>query len=163
MKKANHNHRTEKFSTVETEASVQEHLQRLNETLGTILDPESMLCREYQFQISELSRIFAMQQNERSVHQADQSTSSSDVVREAEKCISECLAGLLQGTQDTNDILSLLRDYRVVRELSERKCCVSLTRIHSILQDNFRGSFLCNFFNMIFGCHPLTESRVIAF
>ena len=50
MKKANHNHRTEKFSTVEKGASVQEHLQRLNETLGTILDPESMLCREYQFQ-----------------------------------------------------------------------------------------------------------------
>lgn len=163
MKTENHSHQTGKFSTAETEALVQEHLQRLNESLGKIRGQGSLLSREYQFQIAELSRIFAMRQNERSAHRGEQSIFSPDAVREVERCISECLAGLLPGTQDTNDILSLLRDYRVVRALSERKCCVSLTRLHSILQDNFRGSLLCRLFNMILGCHPLTESRVIAF
>ena len=163
MKKENHNPQTAKFSTAGIEAMVQEHLQRLNENLGMIRHQEPRLCREYQTEIAELCKIFAMRQNERLLHRGAESTFSQDVVRETERCISECLAGLLQETRDTTGILSLLEDYRVVGALQEGKCCVSLSRLHSILQDNYEDSWLCGLFNMILGCHSLTEPRVISF
>lgn len=163
MKTENHSHRTEKFSTDGIASTAQAHLQSLSETLGKIRSQEPCLCQEYLTGISVLSKIFAMQQSERRVRWDGLSTFSQDAVTEAERCISECLAGLLPGTQDTTHILSLLRDHKAVLGLPGRKSCVSLSRLHSILQDNFQGSCLCMLFNIILGCHPLTESRVVAF
>lgn len=162
MKKENHSHQTETFSMAEIESTVREHLQSLSESLGKIHGQESCLCQEYLTEISVLSKIFAMRQSEKRVHRDDFSIFSQAVVKEAERCISECLAGLLPKTQDTIDILSLLGYYGAVQALPNGKCCVSLSRLHSILQDNFQGSCLCDLFNLILGCHKLTESRVIA-
>lgn len=163
MKKESQIPQTEIPSAENPAAEVRERLQSLSESCGKSRSQQSLLYRKYQTGILELSRIFAMLQTEEEARQAGLSISSPCVVTEAERCISECLANLLQGNCDTSDILSLLRMYKVVTPLPDGKNSVSLFQIHLILQDNFQGSSLCRLFNVMLGCFPGAESKSVIY
>lgn len=160
-KKENHIPQTETLSKECQAEEVRARLQSLSESYGKSRNQQSPLCRQYLTGIAQLSKIFAMLQNEEEAHQDGQPISLPHVSMEVEQYISECLKGLLSGSLGTSQIPSLLRTYGVVTPLPDGKSSVSLFRIHLILQDSFQGSLLCGLFDMMLGCRLDVESKAL--
>lgn len=102
----------------------------------------------YQTGMRQLLRIFEVLQDEAAVNQDCLKTSFVDVEMEIAKCISGLLQDVDKQIGSTEAILTLLRDYKVVRPLGQKNQSVSLLTIHSILQDNFPNSLLCKILNI---------------
>jgi len=154
-------HRTESCQAAFQVAMVQDHLRMLQEMLGKTWRPQYPLCREYHSGVLQLLQLFEVLQSEEAAGLGGLSTSFASVETLIAKCISECLSGCSSRSRNMHKILSLVRDYRVVRPLQDGSCSVSLLQIHSILQDNYKDSYLCILFDILLGCRSGIASKAV--
>lgn len=153
--------RTETLAVENRVIEVQAHLRMLQEMIGKISRPQYPIYREYHSGVSQLLRLFGVLQSEEAVDPDGLPTSFVVAETLIAKCISECLSGCPSRSRGMDKILSLVRDYRVVRPLQDGSCSVSLLRIHSILQDNYKDSYLCKLLDVILGCCRGVASRSV--
>lgn len=139
----------------------QAHLHMLQENFDKNHCPQYSRYQEYRSGISQLSQLFEVLQSEEVAAGDGLSTSFAYVENQIAQCISVCLSDCSSRSRNMRRILSLVRDYRVVRPLRDGSCSVSLLRIHSILQDNYKGSYLCMLFDIFLGCRCGIASRAV--
>lgn len=156
-----HSHQKGTLSKECLPAMAVRHLHMLQENFDKNHCPQYSRCQEYRSGISQLSQLFGVLQSEASAAGDGSSISSACVENQISQCISECLSDCSSRSRNMRRILSLVRDYRVVRPLRDGSCSVSLLRIHSILQDNYKGSYLCMLFDIFLGCRCGIASRAV--
>ena len=120
------------------------------QTLDTNLYQQYGQLPEYRGVMCSLNRLFAMLHSESKGFEGDLPISFEFVEKEISECISKCLGDCLEQKRNSSTILSLLRDYKVVRPLLDGSPSVSLFQIHLILQDNYKDSSLCKLFDLLF-------------
>ena len=113
--------------------------------------------------IRQLHHLFEVLPTELRGYEGDLSTSFENVENQIEKYISECLGYSPEQTANIQEILTLVKDYKVVQLLPGKRHSVSLERVHSILQDNFSNSSLCGLFNILLAGYMDSETKVITF
>lgn len=141
----------------------QPHLQQLNEIGGMIQNPQYKQSAELVAGILQLHHLSGVLQNESVNYPDDLSISFVSAEIQIAKCISECLAYSHEENQDTEKILSLVKDYKVVRPLPLGKHSLSLHKVHLILQDNYPSSYLCSLFNLFLCGRDNGITKVITF
>lgn len=146
-----------------TVSMVQAHLQQQYETYDTIRNLQPRQSPEYRSSIGQLRRIFEVLQDELKDYQGDLPTSFARVETELAKCISGCLVDVRPQRRDIDYIRSLLRDQQVIVPLRCGKPSVSLHKVHLILQDNYKDSYLCELFNILIAGFMGVETKVINF
>lgn len=156
-----HSPRKETLSKECLPAMALRHLHMLQENFDKNHCPQYSRCQEYRSGISQLSQLFEVLQSEEEVAGDGLSTSFAYVENQIAQCISVCLSDCSSRSRNMRRILSLVRDYRVVRPLRDGSCSVSLLRIHSILQDNYKGSYLCMLFDIFLGCRCGIAPRAV--
>ena len=154
-------HRTGSRQAACQVAMVQDHLHMLQEMLGKTWRPQYPLCREYHSGVLQLLRLFEVLQSEEEAVRDGSSISFAPVESLIARCISGCLSGCSSRSRSMYKILSLVRAYRVVRPLQDGSCSVSLLQIHSILQDNYKDSYLCILFDILLGCRSGIASKAV--
>lgn len=152
---------TQKETYIESDKDL---LQKLCESLCMDLPfQEYLKSRIFRQGIQQLIRIIELQQTESEVGLGVLSTSSDYVEKEIAKHTIECLGNSDAQTQDTASFLSLLKDYRVVQSLDPRDSSVSLLRLYSILQDNYKSSPLCGLLDIFITEKYDVKSKIITF
>lgn len=162
-KKDCQNHQTENGAMETLLSDAQYRKQLLNETDGT---NQNLLCtplQKYRQGISQLTRIFEVLQNEPKEYPPFFSISAENAEMEIARCISECLTDVPLRKRSISYVRALLRLNRVVVPLRTGNHCVSLHKVHVILQDNYAGSCLCNLMNIMLAGHLQSETKVIVF
>lgn len=102
-------------------------------------------------------------QNELIGYQDCSPISYEDAERELATSISQLLRSSSEQTPCIEEILTLLRLYKVFQLDRNQNTVVSLHCIYTILQDNFPSSFLCKFLNITIGEYFDLRSRTITF
>lgn len=145
-------------------SALQPHQQQLpNGTGGRNLNPQFVLSALYPVGIDLLSRIFEVLPGESANYPDDLPTSFVAVENEIARCISGCLRDVPKRKRDISYIQGLLRVYRVVRIVPGQNPTVSLGRVHTILQDNYKDSCFCKLMNILIVGFMNTEPKVITF
>lgn len=153
----------ETTSMASQEATALHLMQSQRETSGKTQNPLLGLSRQCHFGISELSRILEVLQSEEQARLGGLSTSFDGVENAIAICMSQCLSDCSEQKKSIPYILSLLKDYKVVSPLQDGSPCVSLQRIHVILQDNFEGSSFCKLLNILLAGHLGVAIKTIDF
>lgn len=138
-------------------------LQQLNEISDTIQNPQCKQSAELYQGIQQLHYLSGVLQNEVTDYPCDLPTFFASAETQIAKCIFECLGDFHEENSSIEKILSLIKDYKVVRLLPEEKHTVSLHKVHLILQDNYPDSSLCSLFNLLLCGINNGTSKVITF
>lgn len=138
-------------------------LRQLNEISGMIQNPQYKQSAELSQGIQQLHHLSGVLQNESVDYPYDLPTSFASAETQIAKYISECLEDSHEENSNIEKILSLVKDYKVVRLLPEEKHTVSLHKVHLILQDNYPDSSLCGLFNLLLCGRNNGTPKVITF
>lgn len=138
-------------------------LQQLREIGDMIQNPQYKQSAALCSGILQLHHLSGLLQSEVVDYPCDLPTSFASAEIQIAKYIAECLGGSPERNQDMQEILSLIKDYKVVRLLPEGKHSVSLHKVHLILQDNYPNSSLCALFNLLICGRNHGVAKVITF
>lgn len=138
-------------------------LQQLNEIGDMIQSPQYMQSAELGAGILQLHRLSEVLQNEQEVCQNGSTTSFASVEIQIAKYIFGCLAYSQSKKPSIDEILSHVKDYKVVQPLPSGKHSLSLHKVYLILQDNYPNSYLCGLFNLLICGRNNGVTKVITF
>jgi|GEM_PF-4862616 len=138
-------------------------LQQLNEIGDMIRNPQYKQSAELCSGIQQLRHLSEVLRNESTGYPCDLTTSFASAEIQIAKYISECLKDSHEENSDIEKILSLIKDYKVVRLLPEGKHTLSLHKVYLILQDNYPSSSLCGLFNFLLCGRNNGTPKVITF
>lgn len=140
-----------------------ERWQLLSEIYDKSLGLPQTQFRIYRSKIQQLNQLFVEPPHAEASSEGDLPTSFVSAEREIAKYIAECLGGSDEQNGDIENILSLIRDYKVVQFPQEKNHSVSLERVHSILEDNFPNSSLYQLLELLINGNQKVKSKVITF
>lgn len=121
-----------------------------------------MLSVQHLQGMSQLNAIIEVLRNEQVARSYGSAISFDFVETAIARYISQFLCDFRGKKNGMKSVLKHVKSYRVVQSVAGQTPSVSLHRVHVILQDNYRGSSLCSFFDLFLG-NSAYKSKVITF